>query len=436
MSYEKMRSRQTYLHPRDEIMRTMERIYRYRMTTTSGGNLSIREPDGTVWVTPARVDKGGLRREDVVRVRAGGETEGLHPPSSELPFHQMIYAARPDITGVVHAHAVALVAFSITGRVPDTRLFHQSRHVCGPVGFAPYALPGSEDLGRSIAETFASGFNCVVLENHGVAVGGVGLQGAFQRFETLEFTAKTLVKARLLGEVRYLSEEELELRERVRPLEEFEPAGTSSEECELRRQLVDFTRRGYQQRLFISTGGSFSARVGADSFLITPYQVDRHTLGVEDLVLVRGGRAEAGKRPSRAARIHQSIYERHPQVGAVLNASPVNVTAFSVTRAALDSRTIPESYLLLRDVARVPYGVQFSEPEELARVVSPRAPIALLENDGVLVLGASVLEAFDRLEVLESTSEALVNSRLIGEVAPMSDDVIDDLKRAFASMLA
>ena len=174
----------TYLHPRDEIMQTMERIYRYRMTTTSGGNLSIREPDGTVWVTPARVDKGGLRREDIVRVRPDGTNEGLHPPSSELPFHQMIYAARPDVRGVVHAHAVALVAFSITGQAPDTRLFHQSRHVCGPVGFAPYALPGSSDLGKSIADTFAKGFDCVVLENHGVAVGGQNLQNAFQKFET------------------------------------------------------------------------------------------------------------------------------------------------------------------------------------------------------------------------------------------------------------
>ncbi|HEX6622417.1 MAG TPA: class II aldolase/adducin family protein, partial [Pyrinomonadaceae bacterium] len=71
-----------FTHPRDEIMQTMERIYRYRMTTTSGGNLSIREPDGTVWVTPARVDKGGLRREDIVRVRPDGSHEGLHPPSS------------------------------------------------------------------------------------------------------------------------------------------------------------------------------------------------------------------------------------------------------------------------------------------------------------------------------------------------------------------
>jgi L-fuculose-phosphate aldolase len=425
-----------YLHPRDEIMQTMERIYRYRMTTTSGGNLSIREPDGTVWVTPARVDKGGLRREDVVCVGPDGACEGLHPPSSELPFHQMIYAARPDIRGVVHAHAVALVAFSITGQVPDTRLFHQSRHVCGPTGFAPYALPGSRDLGQSIAQTFAAGFDCVVLENHGVAVGGESLQSAFQKFETLEFTAKTLVKARLLGPVRYLSEEELELRNQVPPLAEFEPGLPSSRERELRRQLVDFTRRGYQQRLFISTGGSFSARVGEDEFLITPYRIDRHTLSAEDLVLVRGGRAEAGKVASRAARNHRAIYRRHPEVGAVLNASPVNVTAFSVTSAALDSRTIPESYLLLRDVGRVPYGVQFRDAEELARHVSLRAPIALLENDGVLVLGASVLEAFDRLEVLESTSEALVNSRLIGEVAPMSDEVIDDLKRAFASVLA
>jgi len=425
-----------YLHPRDELMRTMERIYRYRMTTTSGGNLSIREPDGTVWVTPARVDKGGLRREDIVRVNPDGSTEGLHPPSSELPFHQMIYAARPEVGGVVHAHAVALVAFSITGQAPDTRLFHQSRHVCGPVGFAPYALPGSEDLGKSIADTFAEGFDCVVLENHGVAIGGENLQNAFQKFETLEFTAKTVIKARLLGDVRYLSDEELELRNQVPPLEEFRPEQPSSRELELRRQLADFTRRGYQQRLFISTGGSFSARVDKDSFLITPSQADRHNLGVEDLVLVRDGRAEAGKRASRAARNHRAIYERHANVGAVLNASPVNVTAFSVTRAALDSRTIPESYLLLRDVGRVPYGAQFKDPEGLARQVSLSAPIALLENDGVLVVGASVLEAFDRLEVLESTSEALVNSRLIGEVAPMSEEVINDLKRAFASMLA
>ncbi len=177
------------VHPRDELVQTMERIYRYRMTTTSGGNLSIRDDDGDVWITPARVDKGNLRREDVVCVRSDGIVEGRHPPSSEFPFHQAIYARRPDLRAIVHAHPVALVAFSICRRVPDTALFPQASHVCGAVGYAPYALPGSAQLGQQIADVFAQGPHCVLLENHGAVVGGVDLAQAFQRFETLEFTA-------------------------------------------------------------------------------------------------------------------------------------------------------------------------------------------------------------------------------------------------------
>src|SRR5579871_4815228 len=153
----------SFLHPRDEILRAMERIYRYRMTTTSGGNISIREENGDVWITPARVDKGALTRDDIVFVRADGSSEGRRPPSSELPLHQAIYRARPDLGGIVHAHPTALVAFSLVHQAPDTSLFHQSRHVCGEAGFAAYELPGSEALGHTVARTFASGYSCVIL---------------------------------------------------------------------------------------------------------------------------------------------------------------------------------------------------------------------------------------------------------------------------------
>ena len=81
---------------------------------------------------------------------------------------------------------------------------------------------------------------------------------------------------------------------------------------------------------------------------------------------------------------------------------------------------------------KIPFGTQFGDGEELARLVSPRKPVALLENDGVQVLGTSILDAFDRLEVLESTGEALVNSRTLGSVAPMSEQVIAELAAAFS----
>jgi L-fuculose-phosphate aldolase len=421
-----------FLHPRDEILQAMERIYRYRMTTTSGGNLSIREENGDIWITPARVDKGGLTRDDIVLVRAGGETEGRRAPSSELPLHLAIYRARPDLRGIVHAHPSALVAFSLVHQVPDTRLFHQARHVCQDAGFAAYELPGSEALGSTVASTFAAGYSCVILENHGVVTGGDCLQDAFHRFETLEFTAKTIIKARHLGEVRYLTEDEIALpRNRDTGFAPFSRDSVASEEKELRHRLCEFVRRAYRQRLFISTQGSYSVRLDAGSFLMTPYRVDRATLDAEDLVLIRDGRAEAGRAPSRAAHSHEAIYRRHPGIGAIINAYPVNATAFSVTGAGLDTRTIPESYVVVRRVARVPYGVQFEDVNALAGLISPRQPAAVLENDGVLVTGKDVLEAFDRLEVLESTAEAIINCRVVGEMAPMPEAVTGELERVF-----
>ncbi len=289
------------VHPRDEIMRTMDRIYRYRMTTTSGGNLSIRDGAGDIWISPARVDKGNLTRNDIVCVRADGTTVGLHPPSSEFPFHRAIYAARSDIRAIVHAHPVALVAFSICRQTPNTRMFHQAHSVCGKIGFAPYACPGSEQLGANIATTFAEGCDSVILENHGVVVGGESLPRAFERFEAFEFAGKTLVKATHLGQVRYLTDEHLQqAANRGVDFESYDPPAATPVEQELRRQLCEFIKRGCRQRLLISTEGSFSARVDAASFLITPTQRDRELLDVSDLVLVNGDRRESGKLASRA----------------------------------------------------------------------------------------------------------------------------------------
>jgi L-fuculose-phosphate aldolase len=427
-----MSKQRDLVHPRDEIMRTMDRIYRYRMTTTSGGNLSIRDDAGDIWISPARVDKGSLTRGDIVRVRADGTIDGLHPPSSEFPFHKAIYDARPDIRAVVHAHPVALVAFSICRQTPNTRLFHQAHSVCGSVGFAPYACPGSQQLGRNIAESFSAGCDSVILENHGVVVGGDSLPKAFERFEAFEFVGKTLIKARQLGSVRYLDDAKLQIAAaRSVDFDSFNPIIATGEERELRRQLCDFVRRGCRQRLLISTEGSFSARVSADTFLITPTQHDRELLNANDLVLVNGNHRESGKLASRAAKAHQSIYEKHPGVNAIVFAHPVNATAFSVTDSVFDVRTIPESYVFLRDVKRVPYGIQYREDGQIACYVSDSAPAAVLENDGVIVTGRSVLDAFDRLEVLESTAEAVINAKSIGDISAMSDAVIDELKAAF-----
>lgn len=125
------------------------------------------------------------------------------------------------------------------------------------------------------------------------------------------------------------------------------------------------------------------------------------------------------------------IYQKHPDVQAIVFAHPVNATAFSVTDVPFDTRTIPESYVFLRDVDRVPYGVQYRGDGEIANFVSPSSPTAIFENDGVLVTGSGILNAFDLLEVLESTAESVINARAIGNVSVMPEAVIDELRSAF-----
>ena len=248
----------TFVHPRDELLAVMERIYDYRMTTTSGGNLSVRTEEGDVWITPTRVDKGNLRREDIVLVRGDGRLEGRHAPSSELPLHLAIYRSRPELRGIVHAHPVALVAFSLVHDVPNTRLFHKARTVCGKVGFAPYALPGSEALARNVAEAYRPGGYCVILENHGVVTAGENLREAFHRFETLEFSGKTIIEARRLGDIRYLTDEEIELAARRAPgLPELERPASTSLEKELRQQALRVRAQSLSPALIHQHAGQF-----------------------------------------------------------------------------------------------------------------------------------------------------------------------------------
>jgi L-fuculose-phosphate aldolase len=425
-------SERDLLHPADRLVAAMERIYGYRMTTTSGGNLSIRDEEGTVWITPARIDKGALRREDIVAVRADGSVEGKHKPSSELPFHLGIYGVRPDLRAIVHAHPVALVAFSICGKAPDTRVFAKSHAICGGVGFARYALPGSRLLGERIAQVFAAGPSCVMLENHGVVVGGADFQEAFTRFETLEFTAKTLIKAGALGGAKILDPQRIALAAaRPAPEESFVPGPASCHERALRRDLCEFVRRGYKQRLLTSSQGTFSARISEREFLMTPADTDRAGLQPADLVLSGPAGVETGKTASRAMPLHEAIYRRHPAIEAIVMATPVNATAFAVSNEILDTRTIPESYIFLRDVGTIPFESVYGDPSAFAELARPDYPISLLENDGVMVLGTSLLDAFDRLEVLESTAEAVINSRPLGPVHPMGQEVIDELVREF-----
>lgn len=422
-----------FIHPADQLVMMMDRIYSYGMTTTSGGNLSIRDENGDVWITPGSIDKGNLTRKDMVCIHPDGSMEGIHKPSSEYPFHLKLYETRSDIKAVLHAHPPALVAFSIVRKIPNTRLIPNAYVGCGKIAMAEYGLPGSTDLGEKIAREFAKGCDIAVLENHGVVVGSDSLFNAFKAFETLDFCARLEIDASIIGAPRSLPESEIRLKYTSDhfELEEYLPQVITSQEKEARKEMCGFVHRAYEQKLINATQGSFSRRMEGDDFIITPYNVDRKYLEVEEIVSIRGGKREAGKVPSRSIRLHQEIYRQHPEINSIIIAHPPNIMAYAVTEVDLDSKSIPESYILMREIPKLSYAEFYQKPQETAGVFNESTPIVIVNNDCVAVTGESLLKAFDRLEVAEYSAKALVFAHNLGQMVAINEEQIEEIKEAF-----
>ncbi len=172
------------------IVEYMDRLYRMGLTTTSGGNLSVMDEEGNIWITPSGTDKGEMTPDDIVCVKKDKTVIGELKPSSELPLHSLIYAANPDKRAICHAHSPALIAYSVIREIPNKDLFVGSFVSDKKITIAEYAMFGTTRLGEIISTHFKTGSDIVIMENHGMVSAAPTLKEAFEQFEALEFLAK------------------------------------------------------------------------------------------------------------------------------------------------------------------------------------------------------------------------------------------------------
>ena len=143
-----------YQTVQQDIASFMQRLYRQNLTTVSGGNISCRCPDGNIAITSSGADKAVQSPEQVGIVTPAGEN--LTPQlklSIETGMHLSVYAARPDISAIVHAHPVTASFFSAAADCPlDMHITAEAYAVAGEVVFIPYALMGTPRLAELTAE--------------------------------------------------------------------------------------------------------------------------------------------------------------------------------------------------------------------------------------------------------------------------------------------
>lgn len=193
---------------RREAAYFIRRIYRQRLTTSTGGNVSCRCGDCLIAITPGGIDKARVRAGQVAVLGLAGsnQTPDLRP-SSEAPMHLAIYASHPHIGAIVHAHPPTASVFAASGTHIDLGLLCEIYALLDPPILAPYALSSTGELAEIVAEC-AGRSSSILLQNHAVLTTGANLMQAFQRLELLEEAARATLLARQLDGVRHLTEEE------------------------------------------------------------------------------------------------------------------------------------------------------------------------------------------------------------------------------------
>jgi L-fuculose-phosphate aldolase len=193
-----------------EVAYFMRRLYKRGLTTTSGGNISLRLSDNVFLVTPSQTDKGRMKADEVVRVdRKGRKLSQGSNPSMETALHLAIYHQRPDINCIVHAHPPFSTAFAAARKNINTAIIGEAYAIVGKPVVAEYALMGSTALAEKMAEA-ATIAQVLLMANHGVMALGKSLLEAFDRLEVLENCARIELATKAIGDAIPLGKSDLE----------------------------------------------------------------------------------------------------------------------------------------------------------------------------------------------------------------------------------
>lgn len=184
------------------------RLYERGYLVATSGNVSVREEAGFL-ITPAATRKDAVTPRSIVACDAVGHAiDPKARASSEAAMHQAVYATRPDVGAVIHAHPHYCLACSLANISLTEMLLPELAVYLGPVPSVPYATPGTVEMADVLAP-FLPGHNAFLLTRHGVLVLGKDLEDAFNRLEHLEHVARVAYLVSSMGTIEPLTKTEL-----------------------------------------------------------------------------------------------------------------------------------------------------------------------------------------------------------------------------------
>lgn len=183
------------------VLATAKEMLRRNLVEGTAGNISARQPDGTIVATPSSVRYEGMGLDDLVVVDPDGTVRSSpagRSPTSELALHLACYRAFDDIASVIHSHPVWATMFAVSRQPIPACVDEFTMYVGGEVRCAEYGRSGSTELADAAVHAL-EGRGAALLANHGLVAVGPSPDRVLHIVALVERTAQIAWGARALG---------------------------------------------------------------------------------------------------------------------------------------------------------------------------------------------------------------------------------------------
>lgn len=205
----------------------------------------------------------------------------------------------------------------------------------------------------------------------------------------------------------------------------------SEEETRLRAGLCRVGALCYQKGYIVGADGNLSARMRDGTLLVTPAGamkgfLESHHLAHVDL---DGRVLDAGPRPSSEVAIHLVSYRERPDVEAVVHTHPPHAVALSIAGIDMQLPVIPEVIVTIGGTPTTPYATPGTQelPDSIRAIVRCSDTL-IMRNHGAVTLGANLMDAFKKLDMVEHTARILwLVHALKGSIEPLPAEAVRKL---------
>ncbi|UCV29312.1 class II aldolase/adducin family protein [Ferribacterium limneticum] len=192
---------------RTQLISTARAMQPAGLNRSTAGNVSVRSGEG-FYITPTGMAYEALRDDDIPLMGLDGSHVGSRKPSSEWRFHRDLYASRPEIGAVLHAHSPFAVSLACLRQGIPAFHYMIARFGGDSIRCARYAIFGSEALSTAAMAAMDGRKGCL-LANHGMLVAGRDLAEALALAIELEELCEQYWRASQLGSPVLLSTDEM-----------------------------------------------------------------------------------------------------------------------------------------------------------------------------------------------------------------------------------